>query len=352
MPNTATDAPMAASSAGGTSQEPASHQASARVAGPVTREKVALARRAARSSVAEGRVPVAVMIDVFMVPPSREQGAWSIPCEGMAGRVRLPDNQGMAAAGIAGPSEFGARIRQWRAHRGLSQLALAGRTATTSRHVSFLETGRSRPSQEMVLRIADALDVPLRERNALLRAAGLPPRYPEVALQGEDLAPFRAALDRLLAAHLPYPAMVLDAHWNVLLANEACARLYGPDVLGSNVIRRYTGTPGAAEAIVNWAEVAWAGVDRLRQQRDRMPFDAEIAALLGEAEAATRGLPRPAGAPPGLVACPWFRVGDRVVRTIGMVSRFEATAEVTLDELRIELTYPLDAEAEAFFRAE
>ncbi|MBD8504900.1 helix-turn-helix domain-containing protein [Hoyosella sp. G463] len=218
----------------------------------------------------------------------------------------------MAAGGIAGPSEFGARIRQWRAHRGLSQLALAGRTATTSRHVSFLETGRSRPSPDMVLRIADALDVPLRERNALLRAAGLPPRYPEVPLQGGDLAPFRAVLARLLAAHLPYPAMVLDAHWNVLLANEACARLYGADVLGSNVIRRYTSTP----------------------------------------EAATRGLPRPAGAPPGLVACPWFRVGEQVVRTIGMVSRFEATAEITLDELRIELTYPLDAEAEAFFRAE
>lgn len=201
----------------------------------------------------------------------------------------------------------------------------------------------------MVQRLAEAMAIPLRERNNLLQAAGLPPAYPEVPFHAADLRPFRIALDRLLTAHLPYPAMVLDVHWNVVLANAACTRLYGPDILGSNVIRRYLGYPEAAGAIVNWADVLWAGIDRLRLQRDAMPFDEVLAELTHLAESQVASTPRPTQPPPGLVACPWFRVGDRVIKTIGMVSRFESTSEITLDELRIELSYPLDDEAESFF---
>ncbi len=127
---------------------------------------------------------------------------------------------------------FGTRLRQWRAARGVSQLALAGRIGSTSRHVSFLETGRSRPSAAMVLRLGEALDLPLRERNELLHAAGLAAEFPEASLGSVDLAPFRAAIDSLLTARLPYPAMVLDRHWNVLMANAACDRLYGDGLAG------------------------------------------------------------------------------------------------------------------------
>jgi transcriptional regulator with XRE-family HTH domain len=143
----------------------------------------------------------------------------------------------------SGVTPFGAQPRRWRAHWGLSQLALAARVATTPRHLSFLETGRSRPSRQMVLRLGEALDVPLRERNQLLYAAGLAAAYPEAGLSRPELAPHRAALDSLLRAHAPYPAMVLDRHWMVIMANPACAALYGADITGINIVRHFLAEP-------------------------------------------------------------------------------------------------------------
>lgn len=247
-------------------------------------------------------------------------------------------------------SPFGARLRQWRRRRGISQLRLAAEVGSTPRHISFLETGRSRPSREMVARLGAVLGVSLREQNELLHAAGLPAAYPQARLGDPDLAPFRAAIDRLLEAHRPYPALVVDGHWNVLAANRACGPLFGGDLVGANMIRRYFGDRHAAEWMVNWSEVAWAGLGRLRQQLQRTPFDEELRALVALAETAVAELPGPAAPGPELVVCPWFRVGDNVIRTIGMVARFDAAADVTLDELRIELTYPQDAAAERFFR--
>jgi transcriptional regulator with XRE-family HTH domain len=254
------------------------------------------------------------------------------------------------ATGMA-VSPFGARLRRWRIHRGLSQLALAAAVGSTARHLSFLETGRSRPSRQMVLRLGDALAVPLRERNQLLHAAGLPAVYPNTDLHSRDLAPYLAAVDRLLQAHLPYPAMVLDSYGTVLLANRACHVLFGGDLVGANLIRRYLADPAAQKAIANWAEVAWAGLDRLRHQLDLAPFDRQLAQLVELAEAAVSSVPRPHQPSTDPVVCPWFRVGDQVVKTIGIAARFESTTEVTLDELRIELTFPLDADADRILRS-
>lgn len=202
----------------------------------------------------------------------------------------------------------------------------------------------------MVLRLGAALGVPLRERNDLLNAAGLPAAFPEAAMDAADLTPFRAAIETLLAAHLPYPAMVLDRHWNVLFANAACTRLYGAELVGANIVRRYLGDPAALESIVNWADIAWASVDRLREQQDRAPFDEELRELAALAETALAALPRPDAPGTSPTVCPWFRVGDQVIKTIGVVARFDTATEVTLDELRIELAYPLDHIAERFFR--
>ncbi|GAA0378716.1 transcriptional regulator [Acrocarpospora corrugata] len=202
----------------------------------------------------------------------------------------------------------------------------------------------------MVLRLGEALGVSLRERNRLLQAAGLPAAYPEADMDGPGLAPFRAAIDRMLRAHLPYPAMVVDGHWNVISANRACTALFG-ELVGTNIARRYFADPAAAAAmIVNWPEVAWAGLARLHHQLAQAPFDEELRELVDLAESAVSGLARPAEPLSALVVCPWFRAGGQVVRTIGMVARFDAAAEVTLEELRIELTYPQDASAECFFR--
>jgi len=149
--------------------------------------------------------------------------------------------------GAAGPaSPFGARLRRWRRHRGISQLTLAGQVGSTPRHISFLETGRSRPSRQMVLRLGEVLAVSLRERNQLLAAAGLPDAYPQAPVTGPQLAPYRAAIDSLLHAHQPYPGMVLDSHWNVLITNRACADLFGGDLVGANMVRHFLANPAAA----------------------------------------------------------------------------------------------------------
>jgi transcriptional regulator with XRE-family HTH domain len=248
-------------------------------------------------------------------------------------------------------SPFGAMLRRWRLHRGLSQLSLAGRVGSTGRHISFLETGRSRPSRQMVLRLADTLGVGLREANELLHAAGLPAAYPAARLDGADLAPYRAALERMLEAHEPYPGMVLDGRWTVTAANRACHALFGPAVVGSNFVRDALTDPATARAIANWPEVAWAGLDRLRHQQQRNPFDPDLHELVTRAETVLAGVPRPNPADPGILVCPWFRVGDRIIRTIGMVARFDHPAEITLDELRVELMYPMDGTAERFFRS-
>jgi transcriptional regulator with XRE-family HTH domain len=246
-------------------------------------------------------------------------------------------------------SPFGALLRSWRRERGVSQLDLALAANTTTRHISFLETGRSRPSREMVVLLAEALDIGLRERNRLLEGAGLSALYPNEDLHGPQLRPFEQAIERLLRVHEPYPGLVVDGHWNVVAANQAAVTLFGPELVGANMIRRFYGDSAIRESIVNVTDVAWAGLARLRGQLRQTPLDEELRALVELAETAVADIPRPTEPPSELVICPDFRVGDEVVRTVSMVARFDTARELTLDELQIELTYPRDAAAERFF---
>lgn len=203
----------------------------------------------------------------------------------------------------------------------------------------------------MVLRLSEALDVPLRERNAMLLAAGLPAAFPATELESPALLPYREAIERLMRAHEPYPALLVDAHWNVVAANDGAVRLFGADAVGSNVVRRFVLGSTARSAIVNWPDVARATLERLRHESGRAPFDDDLATLVADAELAIAGLPdSPATRAVSAAVCPWFRVGDTVVRTIAMVARFDPVSEVALDELRVELFSPQDAEADAFFR--
>jgi MmyB-like transcription regulator ligand binding domain len=165
------------------------------------------------------------------------------------------------------------------------------------------------------------------------------------------MRPFRAAIDTLLSAHMPYPAMVLDRHWNVLVANPACDRLYGEGLAGSNIVRRFLTSPQARDMVVNWPEISAAALHRLQRELDRTPFDQTLAALVQEARQALDGLPASAHAPADFVLCPWYRIGDRIIKIAGVAAHFDATAEITLSELRIELSYPLDQVSDDFFRA-
>lgn len=244
---------------------------------------------------------------------------------------------------------FGAALRRWRLARGRSQLALAHRAETTSRHLSFLETGRSRPSRDMVARLAEALELPLRESNELFRVAGLAPAYPETELAAEDLAPFTAVVEQMLDRHSPYPAYAVDRHWNIVRTNRAADRFL-PDAGERNVVRlTYAGA--WRESIANWADLAWVGVRRLQAESARLPGDAELAALASLAAEASQGVTERPGADGARVLCPHFLVGDDLVRTISVVAQFGSARDVTLEELRIELIYPADEAAAAFFRA-
>src|SRR6478752_1938968 len=194
------------------------------------------------------------------------------------------------------PPHFGAHLRHWRQHRRLSQQGLAHEAAISTRHLSFVETGRALPSREMVLRLAERLQVPLRERNAMLVAAGYAPMYRERPLDDPALGPAREAVDLILRAHEPAPALAVDRHWNLVAANRMLPHLLGgadAALLQApvNVLRlslHPQGLAGRIANIVQWREHVF---QRLRQQL-HATGDAALAALLDE----LRALPLPDGA--------------------------------------------------------
>jgi transcriptional regulator with XRE-family HTH domain len=253
---------------------------------------------------------------------------------------------------VSGAGRFGAQLRRWRRVRGLSQLGLAQRATTTARHVSFLETGRSRPRSEMVLRLADALDLQLRERNALLEAAGLPPRFPGRPLDDAQLARHEAAIDALLRSHEPLPAAVLDRYGAVVRANAAFERL-APGLVGlapEEVIDRNFGPGPWRDAVVNWDEVATSWLVRQRLEVDRTG-DGRLLALVTRAERLIGPLPPGSGTAHGSpMTCARLRAGDEVLEFFALVARFDDPHDVTLSELRVELMYPGNDATDRYLR--
>lgn len=248
-------------------------------------------------------------------------------------------------------SPFGERLRLWRRRRGMSQLQLATEAETTPRYLSFLETGRSRPGRAIVLRLARCLELPVREQNTLLLSAGLPAAFDERDLDDEALRPLRMAIDAILARHEPFPACAMDGLGRVVRLNEACRR-FMPGVETQSPEQGLDAflAPGPGrEMVENFAEVAWAYCDRLQREAARTG-DPRLRALFELAHAHLRDVPRPVSAE-GPVLVVRFRFGDRVIRTFTTVMRFDTPHEVTLSELRVELVFPMDDEADAFFRS-
>jgi len=202
-------------------------------------------------------------------------------------------------------SPFGAQLRAHRAQRGWSQLDLALEADTTPRYVSFIETGRSRPGRQLVMRLAKTLELTLRDANELLVAAGLSPAYPERDLDEQAMAPVRRVIHQLLENHEPYPAMVLGPGFRILQLNDAADRLF----------------PGICDLSIEDIVARWF----------REPFDPDAT-------------DRP-------VHTPTIHFGDTAVRTITTVLRFDKAVDITTSELVVELMFPADADAETFFRA-
>ncbi len=251
-------------------------------------------------------------------------------------------------------SAVGQQLRQWREHRRLSQLDLALQAEVSTRHLSFLETGRASPSREMVLRLAEHLGVPLRERNALLLSAGFAPAYSESNVEAPHMSAVRDALRQVLSGHEPYPAVVVDRHWNLVDANSSVlfmqqipADLRQPPV---NVLRASLHPRGMATQIVNLAE--WRGhlLHRLRREVD-LTADPELAALLKELR------DYPGGEAPltigrqAVVAPLRLRHADGELSFFSIVASFGTPIDITVDELAIESFFPADTHTVEVLRA-
>jgi transcriptional regulator with XRE-family HTH domain len=246
---------------------------------------------------------------------------------------------------------FGEHLRDWRLRRRMSQLDLAGEAEISTRHLSFVETGRSTPSREMVLRLAERLDIPLRERNALLVAAGYAPMYRQRALDDPALAAAKEAVQLILKSHEPYPALAVDRHWNLLAHNAvvphllagADAALLQPPV---NVLRLSLHPKGIAPQIVNIGQWRHHLFERLRQQI-QVTGDGALQALLDE----LRAYPVPADADDTRlegevlgVAMPLrLRMPTGVMSFISTTTIFGTPVDVTLQELALETFFPADA---------
>ncbi|WP_183094212.1 helix-turn-helix domain-containing protein [Nocardioides stalactiti] len=233
-------------------------------------------------------------------------------------------------------------LREWRQRRHLSQLDLANRADVSTRHLSYVETGRSQPTSAMILRLCHHLDVPLREQNRVLLAGGFAPAHPEHALTDPPMAEANAAIEAILQAHLPYPALVIDRHWELVAANDAAfalldgipAELLEPPI---NVIRLSVHPEGLGARIVNLDEWRAALASRLRQEH-HATGDPFLGALATEVAGDLDLVPASA-----LLVVPLqLRAGDQVLSLISTTTVFGTPREVTLSELAIEAFYPAD----------
>jgi transcriptional regulator with XRE-family HTH domain len=256
---------------------------------------------------------------------------------------------------------FGGLLRRHRRARELSQEALALAADVSPRHLSCLETGRAQPSREMALGLAGILDLPLREQNSLLLAAGFAPIYRETPLDGPPLAETRQALELILRRQEPFGAVVLDRHWNVLYANRAYSDVHRL-LLGSedlppyvflppgrvNAVRTFFRPDGMRRHVSNWAEVARALLPRL--MREALSGDPVTCALAKEV-LAYPGLPRLREAQPAFLIPLELRVGEKTLRLLSTLTTFGTAHDITLAELRIESFHPADAATDALVRA-
>jgi transcriptional regulator with XRE-family HTH domain len=243
----------------------------------------------------------------------------------------------------------GPLIREWRMARRLSQLDLSLEAGLSARHLSCLETGKAHPSREMIVRLAETMGIPLRERNALFLAARYAPEYPETNLDAPEFAQMRRAIEIVLAHHEPYPAFVLNRHWDILRANEASMRVAGyihGTTAHSNMLRQFFDPDDLRAAVVNWEEVARDLLRHLHDELAAVPSDVRGRELLNEI-LRYPGVPgewrmRDLHAPPTPLLTVVFRKDDDEYRFFSTITRFGTPRDVTLEDLRIECTFPAD----------
>jgi transcriptional regulator with XRE-family HTH domain len=258
----------------------------------------------------------------------------------------MSTQQATASSARPQPAHVGDHLREWRQRRHLSQLDLAGDAEISARHLSFVETGRAAPSRDMVLRLAERLDVPLRERNVLLVAAGFAPAFPQRALDDPALKSARQAIDLVLKAHEPNPALAVDRHWNLVSANRMVLPLLegiAPRLLGQpfNVLRLSFHPEALAPRTVNLGEWCAHLLERLHRQCEATA-DPELIKLYHELKA----YPIPARSAPitgDNVAIPFrMRLDGDVLSFISTTMIFGTPVDITLSEIALETFFPAD----------
>ena len=244
----------------------------------------------------------------------------------------------------------GALLREWRQARRLSQFSLALEAEVSARHLSYVETGKSQPSRDMVWRLADALDVPLRERNALLVAAGYAPEYRESSLATPEMAPMRKAIDFILQQQEPFPALVTNRTWDVLMTNHAAVQLFavfrGAPPRHGNVLDQVFDPEDMRPVLGNWEEVASYLIRHLHEALAASPGDEKLRVLrdrvLRYPDIPDRWRTREPGALPLPLLTTVFRKDELELAFFSTLTTFGTPRDVTLDELHIECMFPID----------
>lgn len=250
-------------------------------------------------------------------------------------------------------TQFGDLLRQWRETRRLSQLDLALDAEVSARHVSFLETGRARPSRDMVMRLGAVLDVPRGSRNAMLNAAGFAPGYRARAMEEAEMGPIAEAIGWMLNRHMPYPAIVLDRHWTILRANPMAEMMLGQMGLapGASMLEALTGETTARAMIENWEEVATHLIHRLRAEAAHLggdPYLEAAAARLGESLDGSALAPDAGSA---AVVPTRYRLGASTLSLFSTMSQFSTAEDIALADWRIEHPFPADAATRDILRS-
>jgi transcriptional regulator with XRE-family HTH domain len=246
-------------------------------------------------------------------------------------------------------SPVGSVLKLWRGHRRMSQLDLSARSGVTPRHVSFVETGRAQPSRQLLDRLADALDMPLRDRNDLFLAAGFAPPYRALGLDDDELEVVAGAIDRILAGHEPFPAVVMDRHWNLLRTNHGADELFNAmlDLSAidppANVLELVFSNQHLRPHVANWSQLASALVARARREAVGGLPDARLGSMIERFDTQLRDegvSPTPSSRGPVVDAA--FIVHGTVQRYFSTITTLGTATDITLQEIRIELFHPDD----------
>lgn len=239
---------------------------------------------------------------------------------------------------------FGESLKHWRARRRMSQLDLGLAANVSARHISFLETGRSRPSRSMVRLLSESLELPQSERNAFLGAAGFAPAYRRRDLDDTDMAHVRAAVDWTLERQDPFPAMALDRHWRIVRTNRSAGLILAGAGLGEgdSLLEALFDTEKMAGALENWLEVTQHMIVRLRTESAHLGGDPVLDAAVDRlTEERGPRLPANDGALPAIIPAR-YRAGDRMLSFFSTIAQFGSAEDIALSELRIELMFPAD----------